>query len=128
MPSTLHRSERLRGDKVISALFDCGKGGFVYPLKYVFCVGPSDEAAGSAAIRVMVSVPKRNHKRANKRNLLKRRMRESYRLNKEPLVSACIERRKTVNLAFVYASKEVEEFKTIEHAIRTIISKLAGDL
>ena len=34
---------------------------------------------------VLISVPKRHHKRAVERNLLKRRMREAYCLNKQAL-------------------------------------------
>ncbi|MFR5870507.1 MAG: ribonuclease P protein component [Alistipes sp.] len=34
---------------------------------------------------MLVSVSKRNHKRANVRSLLKRRIREAYRLNRNPL-------------------------------------------
>ena len=68
----------------------------------------------------MVSVPKRLHKRANVRNLLKRRMREAYRLNKEPLREICIRENIRLSLGLLYTSGEIADYKTIEHAVRKI--------
>ena len=72
----------------------------------------------------MVSVPKRLHKRANVRNLLKRRMREAYRLNKEPLREICIRENIRLSLGLLYTSGEIADYKTIEHAVRKIIKRL----
>ena len=63
----------------------------------------------------MVSVPKRLHKRANVRNLLNRRMREAYRLNKEPLREICIRENIRLSLGLLYTSGEIADYKTYEH-------------
>ena len=71
-------------------MFGEGQGGFVYPFRYVFVVG-RDGAMKDAvpmsdgSIEMLFSVPKKFHKRANRRNLLKRRTREAYRLGREEL-------------------------------------------
>jgi ribonuclease P protein component len=70
-------------------------------------------------------VPKRNHKRANKRNLLKRRMREAYRLNDKDIKAALDSRGTDLDIAFVYSSKELLSYKTIAHAITKILSEVA---
>ena len=54
----------------------------------------------------MVSVPKRSFKRAVKRNLLKRRIRESYRRQKGLLVQPW-------DLLIVYTSREVLPYQAI---------------
>ena len=72
----------------------------------------------------MVSVPKRLHKRANVRNLLKRRMREAYRLNKEPLREICIRENIRLSLGLLYTSGEIADYKTIEHAVRKSSKRL----
>ena len=80
MTATLSKSERLCGKKAIAGLMEHGKGGVTGCLRYKFL------KAGEADVsRILVSVPKRYFKRAVKRNLLKRRIRESYRLQKDLL-------------------------------------------
>ena len=70
---------------------------------------------------MLISVSKRNHKRAVVRNLLKRRTREAYRLHKAPLCEAT-----GLHLALVYASKNVEEYRVIEAAVQKIIVIVNG--
>ena len=70
-------------------------------------------------------MPKRNHKRANKRNLLRRRTKEAYRLHKQPLWQRAEMQGVAVDLSLVYSSKEVLSYKAIEHAINKIIDEVA---
>lgn len=118
----LSRSERLRGDKTISRLFTEGHSGFVFPFRYFYIFG---EADGDAPAAMLVSVPKKLFKRAVKRNLLKRRTREAYRLEKSA-VTGC---RTGVKLyiAFVYASKEAAGFEKVRGGIKRILSAVAKE-
>ncbi len=68
--------------------------------------------------RILVSVPKRHFKRAVKRNLLKRRIREAYRLNKSLLSSL------SVDIMFIYSSLQVEEYSRIEEDVKAILTKI----
>lgn len=77
---------------------------------------------------VMVSVPKRLHKRANVRNLLKRRMREAYRLNKESLRELCTQHHIRLSIGLLYSSGEIADFNTIENAVRKIILTIQESL
>lgn len=77
---TLSKEERLSGKTAISSLLAEGKWGVLGPVKYCFLY-PNKTGKN----RIMVSAPKKHFKRAVKRNLLKRRMREAYRLQKEML-------------------------------------------
>ena len=78
------------------------------------------------SVEVLFSVPKKNHKRANVRNLLRRRTKEAYRLNKS-LLHDC-GKLATVDMALIYSSKEVVDYKTIENAVRKILATVAEDL
>lgn len=119
---TLPRSERLRTFGAIRRLFEQGSGGFVYPLRYV-CFTEADELFGT---EVLFSVPKKFHKRANRRNLLRRRTKEAYRLNKTLLSEG--EPQVAVDLALIYSAREVTDYKTIEHAVRRILERIAQGL
>lgn len=118
---SLPRAERLRSLTAIRRLFVEGRGGFVYPIRYVVLAEPQAEG-----VEVLFSVPKKFHKRANKRNLLKRRMREAYRLHAETLrarAQGC-----GVDLALVYSSKDVVNYKTIEYAVERILGQICERL
>ena len=70
-------------------------------------------------------MPKRNHKRANKRNLLRRRTKEAYRLNKSTLHLTVEARGLDVDLALVYSTKEVLPYNTIANAVCKILAEVA---
>ena len=107
----------------IRRLFESGESGFVYPFRYVWFA----EADDRMSAEVLFSVPKKFHKRANRRNLLRRRAKEAYRLNKGLLL---VEGGKTaaVDVALIYSSKEIVPYKTVENALRRILQQIAERL
>lgn len=115
---TLPRAERLRTLGAIRRLFESGESGFVYPFRYVWFA----EADDRMSAEVLFSVPKKFHKRANRRNLMRRRTKEAYRLNKELLVGS--DKPAAVDVALVYSSKEIVPYKTVEHALRRILQQI----
>ena len=109
--NTLSKEERLYCRKDISGLLAGGKFLSVGILR--FCHKPN----GLPYSRILVSVPKRNFKRAVKRNLLKRRIRESYRLQKGLLKTGH-------DIMIVYTSKEIVPFDVIKDSIGKFLSKI----
>ncbi len=79
---------------------------------------PAPATAG-VGLRVLFSVPKKYHKRANRRNLLRRRTKEAYRLQK-----SLLQLDKSYDIALIYTSREVESYDRIAHAVRKIIDHL----
>ena len=69
--------------------------------------------------RIVVSVPKKNFKRAVRRNLLKRRMREAYRLQKDLLQAT------GTDLMFVYSSQTVLPFAEISSMVADILCEVS---
>ena len=129
MPNyTLPRSERLRSLKAIRRMFGEGRGGFVYPYRYIWIADKQEGESEGRGIEVMFSVPKKFHKRANKRNLLKRRTREAYRLNRGELCERISQAGVEVNLAFIYSTKEVHSYKTVENAVQKILAQVCERL
>lgn len=113
----------------MSQLFDTGESFFAFPFKCVYKIAEkTDELkATSIAIRVMVSVGKRYHKRAVRRNRVKRLTREAYRLNKVTIypIMAPLIGDNIVDICYIYTSKKEEDFKTVENGIRKSFEKLA---
>lgn len=118
---SLPKGERLSSLTSLRRLFADGRSGFVYPFRYTFYAAES----ASPSVEVLFSVPKRNHKRANKRNLLRRRTKEAYRLNKSTLHLAVEARGLDVDLALVYSTKEVLPYNTIANAVCKILAEVA---
>lgn len=119
-PHGLSKAERLSSLTAVRRLFEDGVSGFVYPFRYTILM----EESTSPTVEVLFSVPKRNHKRANRRNLLRRRTKEAYRLTKEGLIVTATTRGKSIDMALVYSSKDVLPYKTIEHAVGRILQEV----
>lgn len=115
---TLSKAERLCSKNDIAALLAGGRFGNTQKgLRY--CIRKN---TGSPLNRIMVSVPKKFFKRAVKRNLLKRRIRESYRLQKEILP-----KEGGVDIMFLYNSKEVMPSSRISELVGQILMEAAGN-
>ncbi|MBQ7195521.1 MAG: ribonuclease P protein component [Bacteroidales bacterium] len=111
----LPKAERLSGRKDIMRLMNQGHWGGVPGLKYCFIYDSS-----ASVSRFAVSVPKRLFKRAVKRNLLKRRLREAFRLQKELLPSEG-----GVDLMVVYNSTSVQDFETLRVLMASVLRQIS---
>lgn len=112
--NTLPKKERLCGKTSISMLLAKGRHGNVPGLRYCCLIGNGEERN-----RVMVSVPKKMFKRAVKRNLLKRRLRESYRKQKHSLCSET-----GIDLLITYSTKDILPYEDVYEAVGQIIDKV----
>lgn len=114
MNFTLKKEERLCSQKTLRDLFTSGESFLVFPLKVVFL---KSEAPLPYPARAAFAVSKRNFKRAVKRNLLKRRMREAYRLNKNLLYDELAAKNLHISMMFIFVGKDLLEYATIEKAM-----------
>ena len=114
MDQTLGKKERLSDKKDIDRLVREGKFRPGEGLRS--CVLYDN---GLDFSRILVSVPKKMFKRAVKRNLLKRRIREAYRRNKHLLGSS------GVDILFVYCTKEVLPYSAILARVEGILRSIS---
>ena len=114
--NTLPKRVRLSGKRGISTLMSKGRWGVCGCLRFC-CLCPT----GNEENRIMVSVPKKHFKRAVKRNLLKRRIRESYRTQKDLLC-----REGGTDILFYYNTPEVLTSQVIKETVAEILKTVSG--
>jgi ribonuclease P protein component len=121
----LAKSERLCSQIHIDWLYSHGTALLKHPVRVVFLCFRDDHVLEKGTkpeflrfpLQVMVSAPKRTFKRAHDRNLLKRRMREAFRQNKEGIYLAISD--KVKSQTSVPKADVIEPF--IQYPLRFII-------
>ncbi len=132
---TFHKAERLKSNKIIDELFDKrrSKSKVIYPFRIVWM---ETELPSTFPAQLLISVPKRFVPKANKRNLIKRQIKEAYRLNKHQLYQSIstpskegeiVSYQPTIQLAvmFIYLGKEPLPYSFIYGKMRACIRFLS---
>ena len=115
----LPKSERLHAEKRIKELFNEGSSFFLYPFKVVFLVKKELEDQPN---QVLFSVSKKKIRKATGRNFIKRRLKETYRLNKQLLST------KGILLGFIFVGNPEMSFSEIEPRMKLALERLQKEL
>jgi len=119
------KKEKLKSQKEIELLFKQGKSINQFPIRLIYKV---KNEQNNVPINFGVSVPKKKIKLAVNRNLIKRRIREAYRLNNHDLKTKLLEKQKEINMMVIYGSEQILSYKEIEEKIKVILSRLRDAL
>jgi len=117
MKLTFGKNEKLKSKKAIEALFSEGQSYVSHPIRIVYKVNPKSDYT----IRIAESVAKKKFKHAVDRNLLKRRIKEAYRLNKHLIE---ITEDVSIDILFIYTSSKIQSYEKIDQSIQEILTKL----
>ncbi|MFY0653639.1 MAG: ribonuclease P protein component [Cyclobacteriaceae bacterium] len=112
------KHERLSSKKLIDLLFNDGQSMFSYPFTIKFLAQSDIDNH-----QVLISVPKKKFKRAVDRNLIKRRIKEAYRLNKAILADVK-ESSSYLLIAYIYTANEIHDFNFIESKLIKSLERL----
>jgi len=118
---TFDKSERLCSRKIIGALFEEGNIFYIPLFKIVW---NKSQSSSSGPAQVVFSVSKRGFRLAVTRNLIKRRMREAYRKNKNLLYDHLISQNIKIAFVVILRGNAIPDYLTIEKSIKEMINKL----
>lgn len=118
--ATFKKEERLYLREDITTTLKKGRRFSLYPFKVTYHILEKQDNPTA----IMISVPKKQVKSAVKRNLLKRRIRESYRLNKESL---SLPENKISHIIIRYIESSIYPYSFIEKKIKAILNKISHE-
>lgn len=131
----LNKSVKLHHRSLVNNLFANGSNTYAYPLRMIWT--PLTETqlkslfafempANIGRVQFMLTVPKKKHHHAVDRVLLRRRMREAFRLLR-PSLMAWIEAHpdvRSLQIAFIYISPAKESFAKIQERMTKLLSEI----
>ncbi len=123
---TFTKEERLCNKKLIDQLFHNGSSFLCYPFKVSWLIATDPQLFPA---QVLFSVPKKRYKNAVDRNLIKRRIREAYRLHKQQyLYSLLSDTGKNIVFSIGFIGKEIAPYDFIEKKILKLLNQLSEQI
>ena len=119
------KKQKLCGEKVIERLFANGKSISEKPFRAIWNFEKNND---QVFVKSLIVVPKKRLKLAVERNVVKRRIKEAYRLQKKQLECFLESTNQQLNLAIIYQEEEILDYKTLEEKINLLLSRLIKEL
>ena len=119
------KKQKLCGEKVIERLFANGKSISEKPFRAIWNFEKNND---QVCVKSLIVVSKKRLKLAVDRNVVKRRIKEAYRLQKKQLECFLEGTNQQLNLAIIYQQEEILDYKTLEEKINLLLSRLITEL
>ena len=118
----LYKNEKLCSRTAVNTLFRKGNGTVAYPLRAVYRMHES----GEAPAQFLITIPKKRIRHAVNRVLLRRRVREAFRLHRRQLLHPALANANTsMDIAFVYVADEILSYQVIEEKMKVLLTRMA---
>ncbi len=123
---TYKKEERLCNKRLLEQLFHEGSSFLCYPYRVSWLI--ADEHL-PAPVQVVFPVAKKRYKRAVDRNVIRRRAREAYRLQKQAGVYDLLNsNNKHLLLSISYIGKRIEPYELMEQKMLKLFTQLCQQL
>ncbi|MES2627752.1 MAG: ribonuclease P protein component [Bacteroidota bacterium] len=114
--------ERITNEATIEHLFKKGTSLFEFPFKVFYSFDLPTPRKGS--MEMAIAVPKKRLKHANDRNRVKRLVRESYRLNRLPVLEILEKNEKRMSLFLIYVGTADVNADQVRQKIIVLLNRL----
>ncbi len=121
--NSFKKEERLCNKKLLATLFANGSSFLLYPYRVTWQFSKS--TLGQFPVQIVIGVPKKRFKHSVDRNLLKRRMKEAYRLNKNlKFYPYLIDGNFNLIMGLNYVGKEILDYTYLQKKMILMIDQL----
>lgn len=122
MKQTLNKKDRLKSYSKIRELFDHGVKLRQHPLTLIYLLEEGKPTDG-VSMKMGVAVGAKHFKKAVQRNLLKRRIKEAYRIQNADLKESILPTSFNMSLFFIYADHAVSDYAQISSSVKKLLDK-----
>lgn len=122
---SLHKAEKLCSRTAAQQLFAEGRSLMAYPLRAMVRVRQAGERG---PVQFFITIPKKRVRHAVDRVLLRRRVREAYRLHRGTLLLEPLRESGAdvgVDVAFVYVGSGVDHYAHLEEKVQDLLGRIA---
>ena len=119
------KKQKLCNETAIKEMFSNGNSFVIHTIRLVW---KEELNADDVAIKSIIVVPKKQLKLAADRNIVRRRIKEAYRLNKSAIESFLVDKNKQLNIAIIYQNEKILSYNVIEEKIKLILVRLREEI
>ena len=119
------KKQKLCSETVIKEMFSSGKSFTTTNFRLVWF---EDNTENEITLKSIIVVPKKKIRLAVKRNVINRRMKEAYRLNKIEFENMLKRKKLKLSIAIIYQSRKIMYYKNVEEEIKLILERLSKEI
>ena len=119
------KKQKICSHYAIERLFANGKSISEKPFRVIWNF---EENRDNVSLKSLIVVSKKRVKSAVERNIVKRRIKEAYRIQKKKLELFLETNNLQLNLAIIYQEEEIIDYKSLEQKINLLLNRLISKI